>query len=142
MTSRYKAEYGRSNGGVMNIVTKSGTNDMHGSWFTLFRDESMNAHDRDSSEELHRTPTSRTTAAISSAAAFGGPIVHGQGRTTSSAFERTQQDTFQVVNTRGLFPKTTAPSPTPYRENLFTGKVTCNLTPSHYLTVRYGRNTN
>ena len=39
LTSRYKAEYGRSNGGVMNIVTKSGTNSMHGSWFTLGRDE-------------------------------------------------------------------------------------------------------
>ena len=35
VTQRYKAEYGRSNGGVMNIVTKSGTNDFHGSWFTL-----------------------------------------------------------------------------------------------------------
>ena len=35
VTQRYKAEYGRSNGGVMNIVTKSGTNDVHGSWFTL-----------------------------------------------------------------------------------------------------------
>ena len=34
VTQRYKAEYGRSNGGVMNIVTKSGTNDFHGSWFT------------------------------------------------------------------------------------------------------------
>ena len=38
VTQRYKAEYGRSNGGVMNIVTKSGTNDLRGSWFTLFRD--------------------------------------------------------------------------------------------------------
>ena len=28
VTQRYKAEYGRSNGGVMNIVTKSGTNQM------------------------------------------------------------------------------------------------------------------
>src|SRR5712671_5716551 len=43
VTQRYKAEYGRSNGGVMNIVTKSGTNDPHGSWFTSVRDKSMNA---------------------------------------------------------------------------------------------------
>ena len=31
VTQRYKAEYGRSNGGVMNIVTKSGTNQFSGS---------------------------------------------------------------------------------------------------------------
>src|SRR5687768_12851128 len=43
VTSRYKAEYGRSNGGVMNIVTKSGTNDWRGSWFTLYRDDTLNA---------------------------------------------------------------------------------------------------
>src|SRR5260221_3448620 len=42
-TQRFKAEYGRSNGGVMNIVTKSGTNQMKGSWFTSVRDKSMNA---------------------------------------------------------------------------------------------------
>jgi len=43
VTQRYKAEYGRSNGGVMNIVTKSGTNQMRGSWFTNFRDDSINS---------------------------------------------------------------------------------------------------
>src|SRR5262249_13910836 len=32
-TSRYKAEYGRSVGGVMNVVTKSGTNSAQGSFF-------------------------------------------------------------------------------------------------------------
>src|SRR5918996_386724 len=42
-TARFKAEYGRSNGGVMHIVTKSGTNEMRGSWFTLLRDKAMNA---------------------------------------------------------------------------------------------------
>src|SRR6476469_8045519 len=41
VTQRYKAEYGRSNGGVMNIGTKSGTNPMRGSWFTNFRDDSL-----------------------------------------------------------------------------------------------------
>src|ERR671913_2378357 len=43
ITSRSKAEYGRSNGGVMNIVTKSGTNSPSGSFFTLGRDTAMNA---------------------------------------------------------------------------------------------------
>ena len=43
VTSRSKAEYGRSQGGVLNVVTKSGTNQLRGSWFTLFRDKSMNA---------------------------------------------------------------------------------------------------
>src|SRR6185436_10044174 len=50
VTQRYKAEYGRSNGGVMNIVTKSGTNQMNGSGFSLFRDKSLNATTH--SEEL------------------------------------------------------------------------------------------
>ena len=54
VTSRSKAEYGRSHGGVMNIVTKSGTNDIHGSWFTLFRDDALNATDPDGKEQRHR----------------------------------------------------------------------------------------
>src|SRR5207247_9876301 len=42
ITERFKAEYGRSNGGVMNVVTKSGTNLWSGSGFELFRDTKMN----------------------------------------------------------------------------------------------------
>ncbi len=42
-TQRFKAEYGRSNGGVLSVVTKSGTNNMSGSAFEFFRDKSMNA---------------------------------------------------------------------------------------------------
>ena len=58
------------------------------------------------------------------------------------AYERTQQDTFQVVDTKGLFPEFDGPQATPYRENLLTGKMTANVTPMQYLAVRYGRNTN
>ena len=41
-----------------------------------------------------------------------------------------------------MFPEEDGTYPTPYRENLFTVKASVNLTPTQFLTVRYGRNTN
>jgi outer membrane receptor protein involved in Fe transport len=40
----YGAEYGRAGGGVINVITKSGTNDFHGTVFEFFRDKAMNAN--------------------------------------------------------------------------------------------------
>ena len=37
----YSAEFGRSTGGIVNAVTKSGTNDLHGSLFYLYRPEQL-----------------------------------------------------------------------------------------------------
>jgi hypothetical protein len=42
-TSAFSAQYGRSAGGVVNAVTKSGANDLHGGFFYLIRDDSLNA---------------------------------------------------------------------------------------------------
>jgi outer membrane receptor protein involved in Fe transport len=45
LTNNYTAEYGRNSGGVVSVVTKSGTNQLHGSLFEYFRNEDMNAND-------------------------------------------------------------------------------------------------
>src|SRR5215469_12934346 len=42
-TQNYSAEFGRSAGGVTNAVTKSGTNQIHGSGFYYIRDTALNA---------------------------------------------------------------------------------------------------
>lgn len=42
-TSNYSAEYGRSAGGVVNAVTKAGTNNFHGSAFWYLRDNAVGA---------------------------------------------------------------------------------------------------
>ncbi len=138
VTQRYKAEYGRSNGGVMNIVTKSGTNNMKGSWFTNMRDKSLNA--RTFTETLNDIEK-QDYRRYQYGGSLGGPIVQNKAH-FFAAFERTQQDTKQSVTTLGLFSELDGVYNTPSRENLFTSKVSTNLTASQYLSVRYGRNTN
>src|SRR3989454_488951 len=43
VTNSFSADYGRAMGGVINIATKSGTNELHGSGFEFFRNSKMDA---------------------------------------------------------------------------------------------------
>jgi hypothetical protein len=43
-TNNYNAEYGRSAAGIVNVITKSGTNDLHGSLFYFNRNTDFNAN--------------------------------------------------------------------------------------------------
>jgi hypothetical protein len=67
-TNDYSAQYGRSSGGVVNVVTKSGTNTIHGSLFEFVRNNDFNASNWDSvtaPPPLHRNQFGGTV---------GGPI--------------------------------------------------------------------
>src|SRR5438093_9709533 len=44
-SNAYSAEYGRAGGAVINVVTKSGTNDVRGSAFEFYRDKALNSND-------------------------------------------------------------------------------------------------
>jgi hypothetical protein len=68
MTSGYKAEFGRGSGGIVNVVTKSGMNDWHGSASLFHRNYLLDAADvRGSSVPfLLRWDTSAT---------LGGPLI-------------------------------------------------------------------
>ena len=148
ITQRFKAEYGRSNGGVMNVVTKSGNNLWSGSLFELFRDTKMNAeteteHLADlASAAAGRTATGKNPYRRNQfGGSFGGPIAKDKAH-FFVALERTQQDTKQIVNTGGLVPGGDGTFAVPYRETVATGKVSVAVNSSQYLSVRYGRNTN
>lgn len=44
-TNNFSAEYGRAAGGVFNVVTRSGTNDVHFTAYEFFRNDKLNAND-------------------------------------------------------------------------------------------------
>jgi hypothetical protein len=43
LTNTFDAEYGRNSGAVVNVVTKSGSNNFHGSGYEFFRNQALNA---------------------------------------------------------------------------------------------------
>jgi outer membrane receptor protein involved in Fe transport len=45
VSANFSAEYGQASGGVVNTVTRSGSNQLHGSGYWFYRNNSMEAHD-------------------------------------------------------------------------------------------------
>jgi Carboxypeptidase regulatory-like domain len=65
----YSAEYGRSNGGIIQVSTKPGTNDFHGTLFEYLRNEVLNARNYFAPAGA-RPPFNRNQYGL----VFGGPI--------------------------------------------------------------------
>jgi hypothetical protein len=71
-TNNVSAEFGRFNGGVVNIATRYGTNRLHGSLFEYFRNEALNARNYFSRSSGHKPKYRRNLFG----ATLGGPILH------------------------------------------------------------------
>lgn len=70
--TNYQAEYGRSVGGTINTVTKSGTANLHGNAFYFFRNEALNANDFFANRQgLKRSPYRYSNPGYT----IGGPVV-------------------------------------------------------------------
>ena len=70
-TSNYSAEFGENAGGVVNVVTKSGTNSFHGDAFEFVRNPIFNA------QNYFATPTTPDRIKRNQyGGTFGGPIIH------------------------------------------------------------------
>src|ERR1039458_4914818 len=71
--SNFQPEYGRNAGAVVNIVTKSGTNALHGELFEYFRNDALDARNYFNTTDL-RAPFHNNQFGGS----LGGPIVKGK----------------------------------------------------------------
>lgn len=71
LTSNYSAEYGKTSGGVVNAITRSGTNQIHGSVYEFLRNSRLDAKNYFDDHSLPIPPFKRNQFG----GAVGGPII-------------------------------------------------------------------
>ena len=132
-TQRYSAEFGRSVGGVVNVITKSGTNEFRGSAFYQWRDEGLNAKTFfEEDQDLPKQPFKQQQFG----GTLGGPFQKDKAHFFLS-YERNARDEFATVDTRGALPQEEGPQPQPFRNNFVTAKLNFQTSTSNNLSMRY-----
>lgn len=145
-TQRFSAVNGRSEGAAINVITKSGSNNFHGSAFGFFRDQALNA--------AQKLPDPANNTTVSSTPPYsrqwfggsvGGPLkkdklfaffaFERQREHTSIAESPTALTQLNLVTSLGAQPASVVP--TPFFENRLNGRMdyTINSRHSAYLSV-------
>ena len=129
--AQYKSEFGLATGGIVQVVTKSGSNTLHGTAFEYFRDKSLNALGVFESEK----PAYRRHQFGGS---VGGPIVRDRFH-YFGAVERTRVEEFYTVETglpqfyssvHGTFLR-------PFTRNMYFARVDGQITNTQSFFARY-----
>jgi hypothetical protein len=145
VTSGGIAEFGRASAGIVNVVTRSGSNALHGRAYGFFRDDALDARNP---LATRKDPLSQAQFGLT----FSGPLARDRAFWFGN-FERTQSDrtgiitvsdanvaainrVLDTVGYRG--PRvSTGEFPTGYDTNNLFGRVDDSLSPANRLAVRY-----
>jgi hypothetical protein len=134
-TNRFSAQLGRSGSSVVNVVTKGGTNDLHGSGSIYFRDRELQGLPATFDRSLGQTPPfDRQQYAFT----LGGPIKEGHAWFFGSA-EYRNQDGVVLVGARNLASRTITRdfAASPLDDFLTTERLDWAVTPNDLLSFRY-----
>jgi hypothetical protein len=139
------AEFGRSNGGFVNVVTKSGTNDLHGTVHSYFKSDSLSsAPKRADGTAGEKFDFSQQQLGFT----LGGPLKKDKAfyflafdyqngdstkQTDPSRIEQRVVDFFASLGS----PSENGPIDRTNDARVFLGKIDWQLNSSHLLTLRY-----
>lgn len=139
-TSGFPAEFGLATGGLVQIVTKSGSNRWSGEGFEYFRDKSLNALNK-FEEQRHDQfgdpkPGFRRNQF---GASLGGPIIKDRTHFFVSV-ERTKTDQYFTVSTGKpeFYSALEGTFLAPVTSNMFVGRVDHQINTDQTLFVRFG----
>ena len=136
-TARFTAEVGRSGNSIINIVTRSGTNTVHGSAFLFERNRNIQALPATFDRALPTPPFDREQVGGS----LGAPLRHDKTFIFSS-FEYRDQNASIQTGTRNFVTDTidNTSAPAPLRDLLLSNRVDYHFTPSNSVYARYSFN--
>jgi len=128
-TQRFSAANGRSEGAAINMITKAGTNNYHGSVFGFFREQQFNAENVFEQKSGQKGPYSRQFFGGS----VGGPIVKDklfgffaierQRENTSITEDPTALAELTLAQNAGLAAEPAAIIPRPFYETRYNGRL-------------------
>lgn len=130
LTNNYNAEYGQAGNIVLNVITKSGTNQIHGDWHSYFRGRNMGASDFFYNLEapVDRAPFFKHENGFT----IGGPMIKDRVFWFGT-WEKVAQGAPSTTTPFGSSITVTAPT----NEILGSAKIDAKLTEKHMLTIRY-----
>lgn len=133
-TNRFSAELGRSGSSVINVITKTGTNEFHGSASFYFRDRALQGLPATFDRSNPSPPFDREQYAF----AVGGPVKRDKAWWFGS-FEYRNQDGALLVGERDAATRTIRRNfaPAPLNDLLGTARGDWRLSEKDSLTFRY-----
>jgi hypothetical protein len=136
-TNRYTAEVGRSASSIINIITKSGTNNLHGSAFGYFRNRNLQGLPATFDRTQPTPPFDRQQYGGS----IGGPLKKDRAWLFAS-YERRHQNAAEQTGLRDFATNQviTSSGAAPLREHLFDSRADFRITSNDTAFLRYSYN--
>jgi hypothetical protein len=134
-TSHFSAEQSHSMGAVINVIQRSGSNQLHGSGFYFFRNQALSAEDPfdlDAAGKVTKSPFHRQQSGFN----IGGPFVKDTWF-GFLAFEDQHEINTAIVNTNGAYPTYDKAYSIPFRRDFVTGRTDYVISPTEHLFYRF-----
>ena len=147
LVNSYSAEFGKASGGVVNIVTKSGSNTPHGGAFFYFRDDALNAKKYFEKFDIFGNPITAEKPPFGLrqwGGTLGGPVQKGQtfyfaslerADISDARFVTIDQAAVDLLNRAG-FPVERGNVPLNIANTELLGKLDHHWTPARTMTIR------
>jgi outer membrane receptor protein involved in Fe transport len=151
-TQRFSAENGRSQGAAINMITKSGTNDYHGSVFGYFRDSALNTDEKDANGDGTSTPSHPDYSRQFFGGSIGGPFIKDK-LFGFFAIERQRESQglsesgnaypeLVLAQQAGLAAQPATVIPRPFHEWRYNGRLDWNINKNNTAYVSYSSQAN